>query len=328
MIEKDLAFFILSITLIISAVAFATSELIGTGTLATAEEVIFIEEEMTRQELLDSLNEKGLIKNQITYGVLSVTNKIASLLGSDSTVDRGGYAFGGNLSASAIVSSLQQPEYRYVSVIEGMRKEEIAEKVGTALNWEESEIKTFKGKYPICSFVGKEGYLAPGDYLIKSDAAIQEIQQKMQERFSEKIDQLKIDHENVDIDKIITIASMIQRESGGKSDMRLISGVIWNRLDLGMPLQIDATLQYVKGDDDLWWPSVESRDKYIESPFNTYQNPGLPPQPIANPGPAAIEAALDPLDTECLFYLHDKSGTIHCASDYEGHKENIKRYLQ
>lgn len=322
MIKKDLSFFILSVTLILSAGAFIILQLKPTQSV---EEVIFIEDKMTKAEVLDSLREKGLIKNDITYWTLST---FAKLFERDSLVDPGGYSFGSGLTASAINGSLKNPEYKYVSIIEGMRKEEIAERVGGALNWEGEKVKKFKGKYPVCSFVGKEGYLAPGDYLIKQDADIQEIQEKMEERFSQKIEKMGIDYKNIDLNEIITIASLIQRESGGKSDMRLISGIIRNRLEVGMPLQIDATLQYVKGDDMLWWPRVSSKDKHIESPFNTYKNNRLPPQPIANPGIAAIDAALNPVETECLFYLHDTSGTIHCSSDYEGHKENIKRYLK
>ena len=110
--------------------------------------------------------------------------------------------------------------------------------------------------------------------------------------------------------------------------MRLISGIIRNRLEIGMPLQIDATLQYIRGDEDNWWPVPRSEDKKIESPYNTYQNVGLPPTPIATPGEDAIKAALNPLDTDCLFYLHDSRGNIHCSTTYEQHKKNVRYYLK
>ena len=95
-----------------------------------------------------------------------------------------------------------------------------------------------------------------------------------------------------------------------------------------MSLDIDATLQYVKGTEENWWPQVESKDKFIDSPYNTYKNTGLPPHPIANPGLAAISAALNPLTTSCLYYLHDKYGRIHCSPSYAGHKTNIELYLR
>jgi UPF0755 protein len=129
-------------------------------------------------------------------------------------------------------------------------------------------------------------------------------------------------------DTAIKIASIIQREAGGKSDMKLISGIIWNRLWKGMKLQMDATLQYAKGSEENgWWGQVDSEDKYIDSPYNTYAEEGLPPSAIANPGLAAIDAAYNPQKTSCLFYLHDKNRQIHCAKTYEEHKRNIKKYL-
>jgi len=108
--------------------------------------------------------------------------------------------------------------------------------------------------------------------------------------------------------------------------MKLISGIIWNRVFLGMKLQIDATLQYAKGEEELWWPQVDPRDKQIESPFNTYKYI-MPPSPIASPGLSAIEAAYNPQKTSCLFYLHDKYRRIHCSRTYEEHKQKIKKYL-
>ena len=94
-----------------------------------------------------------------------------------------------------------------------------------------------------------------------------------------------------------------------------------------MKLQMDATLQYAKGsEEDGWWPTVEPADKKIDSLYNTYMYPSLPPTPIANPGLAALDAAYNPQKTSCLYYLHDKKGVIHCSSTYAGHQANIKKY--
>lgn len=104
--------------------------------------------------------------------------------------------------------------------------------------------------------------------------------------------------------------------------MKLISGIIWNRIWSGMKLQIDATVQYAKGnEEDGWWEQVNKGDTKIKSAYNTYLYPGLPPGAIANPGLAAIEAAFNPQKTACLFYLHDKNKQIHCARTYEEHKK-------
>ena len=108
--------------------------------------------------------------------------------------------------------------------------------------------------------------------------------------------------------------------------MRLISGIIWNRIFKGMKLQMDATLQYVKGNEADWWPQVTPDDKNIPSPYNTYLHTDLPPTPISNASLAAITAAYNPIKTSCLFYIHDKKGNIHCSATYVGQLANIKKY--
>jgi UPF0755 protein len=127
----------------------------------------------------------------------------------------------------------------------------------------------------------------------------------------------------------LKIASLIGRESGGAGDMKLISGIIWNRLNQGMPLQIDATMQYTHGKrpDGTWWGPVDLKEKQSDSPYNSYVYKGLPPAPICSPTIEVIEAALNPEDTDCLFYLHDRTRQIHCAATYAVHKANIEKYL-
>jgi UPF0755 protein len=96
-----------------------------------------------------------------------------------------------------------------------------------------------------------------------------------------------------------------------------------------MLLQADATLQYATDTKETgWWAAPDPDDKYVESPFNTYQHEGLPPAPIATPSLASIEAALDPEPTSCLFYLHDGNGRIHCSPNYAGHLANVDRFLR
>jgi hypothetical protein len=141
----------------------------------------------------------------------------------------------------------------------------------------------------------------------------------------------------VPLDDALTIASLIERETLNGNGMRLVSGIIWNRLFSGMNLQIDATVQYAKANEksvSRWWPNVLPRDIYRRSPYNTYQNPGLPPTPIASPSVAAILAALNPIKTSCLFYFNDEAGTILCSDTYDEHvarvfsKEHVVTDLQ
>lgn len=224
--------------------------------------------------------------------------------------------------------NLANPSMRIIKVPEGLRKEEIADVMGNKLSWDEKEKEEFINYHLAVGKENMEGYFFPKSYMIHKDTEPESVAQIMVETYSKETEKIKKSKNTqiVNEEMILKIASMIQRESGGKKDMRLISGIIWNRIFSGMKLQIDATLQYAKGNDDLWWPSVKPEDKYIESPYNTYLYKDLPPSPIANPGLAAIEAAYNPIKTSCIFYMHDKKGKIHCSKTYEEHKKNIERY--
>ena len=235
------------------------------------------------------------------------------------------------LDMAAVYESISDPSTKYIGVVEGMRKEEIAQLCQKKLNWTPIQESAFAGQLE-CSTNNDEGSLLPGSYVVDDQSSPRDMKIEMQSRFEEavrqKINDLGGDPSKVDINTVTTVASIIQREAAGQRDMKVISGIIWNRLADNMPLQVDATLQYAKGKDGRWWPSILSKDKFIDSPFNTYQNKGLPPTAISNPGIAAIEAALDPDKTSCVFYLHDKYGRIHCSDTYEGHKKNINKYLK
>lgn len=236
-----------------------------------------------------------------------------------------------NVSFASVYTAFN-PNKKYLAINEGLRREEVANLYQSKLGWNDTEEQAFAGTLSCSVAKNDEGFLLPGSYIVDKNSSPKDIQLEMKQRFAEalkqKIEELGADPSRIDTDKIITIASIIQREAGGLRDMNLISGIIWNRLAVDMPLQVDATLQYVKGKDGKWWPYVLPKDKYLASAYNTYQNTGLPPTPIANPGLGAISAALSPEKTDCMFYLHDKYGRIHCSKDYKEHKKNINKYLR
>lgn len=233
-----------------------------------------------------------------------------------------------NFSHPEFYEALANPSVRYVKVAEGLRKEEIESALDDKFNWTATDSADFLG-HDEYRDKKSEGKYFPDVYLLPRNASGAEVKKIMNTRFAEKYSNVKsvISTTTVNTDKILTIASIIQREAAGKSDMNLISGIIWNRLFKGMALQMDATLQYVKGNEDLWWPTVASKDKNLDSPYNTYKNKGLPPSPIANPGLAAIAAALNPTTTNCLYYLHSNDH-IYCSKTYAEHLKNIEKYLK
>ena len=115
---------------------------------------------------------------------------------------------------------------------------------------------------------------------------------------------------------MVIIASMVEREASVAEERPIVAAVIWNRLKADMLLQIDATIQYALGEQK---PVLTYDDLEIDSPYNTYKHPGLPPTPIANPGLAALQAAADPADVDYLYYVarNDGTGQHYFTADYD-----------
>ncbi len=235
----------------------------------------------------------------------------------------------GLLAKISFYENLANPNVHIVQVQEGLRKEEIAEIMATKLGWDKNEKNDFINVHLAFNSANLEGRYFPKTYLIDKDENPSTVGVTMIDEFKKQAEKIKKPESKkvINQDTAVKIASIIQRESGGKNDMRLISGIIWNRIFSGMKLQIDATLQYAKGNEEEgWWNKVNPEDKKIKSSYNTYLHEGLPPGAIANPGLNAIFAAYNPQKTNCIFYMHDKNRKIHCAVTYEEHKKNIEKY--
>ncbi len=126
------------------------------------------------------------------------------------------------------------------------------------------------------------------------------------------------------VEAVLIVASLVQAETQNVEEMPLIAGIIYNRLEENMPLGIDATTRYELDD---WAHQIPQETYERDTPYNTRRKPGLPPSGISCPSLEAVTAACIPLKTEALYYLHGKDGRIHTATDYEGHKKHIERYL-
>lgn len=179
---------------------------------------------------------------------------------------------------------------------------------------------------------GLEGELFPDSYLIPKDYTPENILSVIAKNYQQKLSQAQLDAISKHTDKdVLIIASLLEREARNLTDKKIIAGIIDNRLDANMPLQIDATIQYAR--DSLentidFWKPITKADINIVSPFNTYKNQGLPPTPICNPGLDSLIAAYHPSITNYLYYIHDPTGQIHYASTLAEHNENIAKYLK
>jgi UPF0755 protein len=218
---------------------------------------------------------------------------------------------------------------RILVIYSGERKEEIVKNFGDILKWSVEERALFADYIASAEPFLEEGAFFPGRYIVPYDATPEIVADLLIERFTTEV-LARYDStvsELVPLNEALIIASLLEREAYDFNDMRYISGIIWNRLFIEMPLQLDATLQYARastGLEKLWWPKVVPNDKYIESPYNTYQNTGLPPAPIANPSLESIIAALNPEITDCMFYFHGPKGQFYCTDTYEAHVSKLK----
>lgn len=218
---------------------------------------------------------------------------------------------------SGLASAIIHQE-KLVRIRPGMRKEEVSQVFSEALSWSGDETKQFSLS---------EGSYLPGLYNVKSGMTPLFVQKMIRDRFEDEVlARYSQASKVVPLNTALIIASLIQREAGDEEDMRVVSGIIWNRIFKEMPLQLDATLQYAKANEKAWWPQVSPNDKFRKSPYNTYDNKGLPPTPIANPSMAAIVAALNPVNTDCLFYFHHEDSGFHCSPTYQGHVALLKKY--
>ena len=225
--------------------------------------------------------------------------------------------------------NLATPISRTLVINSGERNEQVTENFASILKWNTQKQTDFLKRMRDEDPGVQNGTMYPGKYIITKDSTPEDVARLIADRFNAEIrTRYTGDIEAVvPLKNALIIASLLEREAYDFEDMRYISGVIWNRLFIDMRLQIDATLQYARGgkNNERWWPVPVPADKYIKSPFNTYKIVGLPPEPISNPSIDAVIAALNPRQTDCLFYFHDTDGTFYCSKTYEEHVAGLKK---
>ncbi len=174
-----------------------------------------------------------------------------------------------------------------------------------------------------------EGYLFPDTYRIFNYASADDIVFKMLENFDKKLNQdlrAEIKKQNKSIHDIIIMASIIEKEVRSPRDMAIVAGILYNRMKIGMRLEVDSSVNFASGKND---PGVSLEDLQIDSPYNTYKYNGLPPGPICSPGIEAIKAAIYPQESPYLFYLNRQdTGETIFSKNFEEHVRNKNKYLK
>lgn len=172
----------------------------------------------------------------------------------------------------------------------------------------------------------REGYMFPDTYFFRPGQSTEAVLSVFDNNFRSRLlkAQPAIQKSGHTLDEILTMASILEKEASKTKDRQMISGVLWHRIQIGMPLQVDAVFPYIIGKNTF---QLTREDLKIDSPYNTYKNKGLPPAPINNPGLDSIMAAAEPQKTTYVFFLSDKQGNFHYSVTYEGHMANKRRYL-
>lgn len=272
-------------------------------------------------QVANNLAKEELIRNKLVFYLM------VKQLGIEKKIQAGDFQLSSAMSLKEIALNLTHGSLdRWITVIEGLRKEEVAQIVGSALNLPESEfIKN-----------ADEGYLFPDTYLVPTNVTIESLVKIFKTNFDKRYTEAKqkVSKKNELTDnQVIVLASLIEREAKFDSDRSEVARILLRRIEEGHNLQVDATVQYALGyqpDQKTWWKKHTTFDDLkVDSTFNTYQNAGLPPFPICNPGLASIKAALSANNnTPYLFYVSDKSGKLHFAKDSDDHQKNIEKYLK
>lgn len=168
-----------------------------------------------------------------------------------------------------------------------------------------------------------EGFLFPDTYRIALNATAEDIAKKMWNNFANRLQELPIGS-RITYDQVI-LASIIEREVRSDEDRKIVADIFQRRLKEGMAIQADSTVNYVTGKKT---PSLSIADRDIDSPWNTYQNRGLPPSPISNPSLSAIKAVLNPTPNTYVYFLTDAEGAVHYARTFAEHVANKERFLR
>jgi UPF0755 protein len=322
-----ISFFVILLIIIISAGAYSLySSLSRPASIKDLPSSTFI---IPKGQAIDTigkrLEEEGLIKNSIVFKIK------VKLENWEKEIQAGTHLVSPSMDLDQILFTFSNGTNDvWITIPEGWRREEIA----ASLARTEEGLIEFDSQEFLTLTNNLEGKLFPDSYLVPKTMSTSEIVELLTSTFDKKVVvglKDEVEEISLSLDEVVTLASIIEREGRGYEQMREISGILHNRLENDIALQVDATLQYVKGYSetfDSWWITPYAVDKELDSPYNTYQHQGLPPNPICNPGLDAIKAALLPVITNDFFYIHDSSGVLHTAQDLNGHNANVNKYLR
>ena len=288
--------------------------------------VITIEKGMSLNSVSNLLLENEIIVNQNIFKLKVITRGLAS------KIPTGRFLINGKISDAILIDLIfnKGPIKLKLTIPEGSQSKNLFKDINTLLNTDYDFNKYFNSteileQYQVDAS-SLEGYLYPDTYYLFHDSSPEEIIDILLSEFWKKFDENLQDRANqlgFSVHEVVTLASIIEGEAMLDSERSTISSVYHNRLKINMKLQADPTIQYIIPGPP---KTLSNRDLRIKSDYNTYQNYGLPPGPINNPGIASIKAALYPEDTNFLFFVAQGDGSHAFTTNEKDHEEAKRIY--
>lgn len=307
-----------------------------------ADEVVFdIEQGLSLKQISRQLKDDELIKSRFMFEIF------VRMTGADTSIKAGEFTLSTGMSYASLVSAFTAEVVNENSMTfpEGYTLSQIGERTIITLDnvtlqdWKSatgSESPFFDSYNHLLGSAPDghdlEGYLFPDTYRFRSDATAQTVVETMlltlERRLAENdivVPEDFIMKNGMTFHEVMTLASIIEREVRGEEDMRKVADIFLTRLEIGMALQADSTVNYFTGGDS---PSISLEDRDIESPYNTYKNVGLTPGPISHPGITSIKAVLDPIENEALYFLTTPEGEVIYSVTFDQHVANKNKFLR
>ncbi len=332
MLKKIVAALILAAAGAASTFAWWLHRELHTPFYGAPEEAVLLEipRGANSNEIADLLVEAKVLRSRLPFKLY------LRRTGESRRLQAGEYRFAGPATPSELVRRLVKGDVYFleVTIPEGLTARETVALIAARQLGDLGEMERLLGRTDWIEDLDPgartlEGYLFPSTYRFQRGASSEQILRAMTRLAHRRITELLAaapDPAGREVRRIITLASIIEKETGREEERGLVASVLANRLRLRMPLACDPTIIYALKLEGKFDGNLRKADLAMDSPYNTYLYPGLPPGPITNPGAASIEAAIAPPVTDYLFFVSKNDGTHHFSSDYRAHTEAVARY--
>ena len=270
------------------------------------------------KEIAENLEKAKLIRYELAF------RWYASMAKEGEKLQAGEYELSSSMTIPEIMTKMISGDMieRKITIIEGWNLRDIGEYL------EKEHIASLEQLLQIDNERKIEGYLFPDTYELSPEDKLEDIVEVMLSNFESKITpemRAEIDFQEKTLSEIVIMASLIEKEVRTLEDKKIVSGVLWNRLEIDMPLQVDSTITYLTGKKTT---AILKEELELDSLYNTYKYKGMPVGPICSPGIESIEAAIYPTENEYLYYLSTPEGETIFSETFKEHNAAINEYLR